>query len=478
MNLGHTFVKNFVPVWNVRTYPAQSLTHYFKPKKTTTLPRRKDTRIFRGSPSEGQSGQGALLRARARRFRGLRMRLQFVRASLEAKIAGDRGPRIDEETREAFPLAVPARNSRRRHYSAPTGHSAGSGHTLATAAFFSGQIGQSMHLSTPIPICHCPPGPEAVPLSGETERPRRESRKPRRENPISIRIACKRRRRRRHDLEACPFQQLFLSYASRVWSKINIRILAFGENFDICNFLLLLLFFLWYWSRCMGPFWGQRWFSGSVVSPRRLCKYVERASRLIDQQLRHRVRIYLSYGGTRIKKRGKRRGEEDECAVAVVARRRSEGTHPINKTTRVTIKFNREKNGFQSAKEGWGGGARRDPRSKSPCTYAPLLFIVPNFHSQRNLLTICWFVKEREREASRGEDKERTTALASSHTAFGISFFFFVSKWTTRILSFFSRDSDWQNTVDCSKNRKEKRVAKKEIILRICRDTLEEVKSF
>lgn len=36
------------------------------------------------------------------------------------------------------------------------------------------------------------------------------------------------------------------------------------------------------------------------------------------------------------------------CAVAVVARRRSEGTYPINKTTRVTIEFNRKKNGFQS----------------------------------------------------------------------------------------------------------------------------------
>jgi len=38
------------------------------------------------------------------------------------------------------------------------------------------------------------------------------------------------------------------------------------------------------------------------------------------------------------------------CAVAVIARRQNEGTHPINKTTRVTIEFNREKNGFQSTK--------------------------------------------------------------------------------------------------------------------------------
>lgn len=128
------------------------------------------------------------------------------------------------------------------------------------------------------------------------------------------------------------------------------------------------------------------------------------------------------------------RREDDECAVAVVARRRSEGTHPINKTTRVTIKFNREKNGFQSAKEGWGGGARRDPRSKSPSTYAPLLFIVPNFHSQRNLLTICRFIKERKRERGIGqvENKERKTAFANGYTAFGI-IFFFITKWTTRI---------------------------------------------
>lgn len=57
------------------------------------------------------------------------------------------------------------------------------------------------------------------------------------------------------------------------------------------------------------------------------------------------------------------RRKEDEraavvCAVAVVARRRSEGTHPINKTTRVTIEFNREKNGFQSAKRARGARGR------------------------------------------------------------------------------------------------------------------------
>lgn len=90
------------------------------------------------------------------------------------------------------------------------------------------------------------------------------------------------------------------------------------------------------------------------------------------------------------------------CAVAVVARRQSEGTHPINKTTRVTIEFNREKNGFQSTKRVRGTrGARGDPRSKSPSTYALLLFIVLNFHSQRT--AICWFANERKRK----NEKER-----------------------------------------------------------------------
>lgn len=93
------------------------------------------------------------------------------------------------------------------------------------------------------------------------------------------------------------------------------------------------------------------------------------------------------------------------CAVAVVARRRSEGTHPINKTTRVTIEFNREKNGFQPAKRPGGGRARRDPRSKSPSTYAPLLFIVPNFHSQRT--AICRFANGRKRKNAREKRKER-----------------------------------------------------------------------
>lgn len=83
------------------------------------------------------------------------------------------GPR----KKEGFPAAAAAtaaatqQETRRRYYGA--GHSAGCGHALAAAAFFSGQIGQSMHLAMPIPICHCPPGPGAVPLSAGTERPRR-----------------------------------------------------------------------------------------------------------------------------------------------------------------------------------------------------------------------------------------------------------------------------------------------------------------
>lgn len=36
----------------------------------------------------------------------------------------------------------------------------------------------------------------------------------------------------------------------------------------------------------------------------------------------------------------------------------AEGTHPINKTTRVTIEFNREKNGFQVDERGGEGGGR------------------------------------------------------------------------------------------------------------------------
>lgn len=95
------------------------------------------------------------------------------------------------------------------------------------------------------------------------------------------------------------------------------------------------------------------------------------------------------------------------CAVAVVARRRSEGTYPINKTTRVTIEFNRKKNGFQSTNGvDEGERARRDPRSKSPSTYAPLLFIVPNFHSQRT--AIRRFAKrEKERKKYREKGRER-----------------------------------------------------------------------
>lgn len=87
-----------------------------------------------------------------------------------------------------------------------------------------------------------------------------------------------------------------------------------------------------------------------------------------------------------------------------VARRRSEGTHPINKTTRVTIEFNRrERTG--SRRRSWTAAARQPgdrgaggwwttTRSKSPSTYPPLLFIVPNFHSLRTRR--CLAIQKRE----------------------------------------------------------------------------------
>lgn len=112
----------------------------------------------------------------------------------------------------------------------------------------------------------------------------------------------------------------------------------------------------------------------------------------------------------------------------VVARRRSEGTHPINKTTRVTIEFNRrERTGSRrrswtaaARQPGAGGEGRRGrwttTRSKSPSTYPPLLFIVPNFHSLR---TRRWLAIQKREEPRRG------------HTDVGIRF---VAKgWTTPI---------------------------------------------
>lgn len=108
--------------------------------------------------------------------------------------------------------------------------------------------------------------------------------------------------------------------------------------------------------------------------------------------------------------------------VAVVARRRSEGTHPINKTTRVTIEFNRrERTGSrrrswtgERAQGGWGDGGEHPTRSKSPSTYPPLLFIVPNFHSLRTRRAVL-------RVLARDPEKRRT-ALADGHTASGICF--------------------------------------------------------
>jgi len=115
--------------------------------------------------------------------------ITICQGELEAKIAEAEDWESTTERERDSDAGGAARNSRRRHYSAPAGHSAGSGHALATAAFFSGQIGQSMHLPVPIPICHCPPMPGAVPLSAETER-LRQSRKARWESPNfnSIRV--------------------------------------------------------------------------------------------------------------------------------------------------------------------------------------------------------------------------------------------------------------------------------------------------
>lgn len=126
------------------------------------------------------------------------------------------------------------------------------------------------------------------------------------------------------------------------------------------------------------------------------------------------------------------------CGVAVVARRRSEGTHPINKTTRVTIEFNRERNGFQSAKRARGraGGKGGDPRSKSPSTYAPLLFIVPNFHSQRTAIRRFANGRKRKNEREKWDRGKggngRKTVFANGST----EFVFFVEVNDTDFVSF------------------------------------------
>lgn len=133
---------------------------------------------------KGALGSSSLPSGSRRRVGGqiwrFKNEITICQGELEAKIVEDWESTAERERDSDAGGA--ARNSRRRHYSAPAGHSTGSGHALATAAFFSGQIGQSMHLPVPIPICHCPPVPGAVPLSAEAERPRR-SRKTRWENP-------------------------------------------------------------------------------------------------------------------------------------------------------------------------------------------------------------------------------------------------------------------------------------------------------
>ena len=59
-------------------------------------------------------------------------------------------------------------------------------------------------------------------------------------------------------------------------------------------------------------------------------------------------------------------------------------------------------------------GGKHPTRSKSPSTYPPLLFIVPNFHSLRTRRAV-------HRALARDPEKRRT-ALADGHTGGGIRF--------------------------------------------------------
>lgn len=124
------------------------------------------------------------------------------------------------------------------------------------------------------------------------------------------------------------------------------------------------------------------------------------------------------------------------CAVAVVARRRSEETHPINKTTRVTIEFNREKNGFQSTKRACGGGASGregipevNPRARM--RHYCLLFrtSIPNGWRSAGTPT-------RGRERARARETGRKTVFANDSTT-PSEFDFFVEVNDTRISSLF-----------------------------------------
>jgi len=99
------------------------------------------------------------------RFGGFKNEITICQDELEGQNCRETEDWESTTERKKDSDASSAARNLRRHYSALAGHSAGSGHALATAAFFSGQIGQSMHLSVPIPICHCPPVPGAVPLS-------------------------------------------------------------------------------------------------------------------------------------------------------------------------------------------------------------------------------------------------------------------------------------------------------------------------
>lgn len=123
------------------------------------------------------------------------------------------------------------------------------------------------------------------------------------------------------------------------------------------------------------------------------------------------------------------------CAVAVVARRRSEGTHPINKTTRVTIEFNREKNGFQSTKRARGGASGREgipevnPRARM--RHYCLLFRTSIPNGWRSAGTPA-----RGRERARARETGRKTVFANDSTT-PSEFDFFVEVNDTDFVSFF-----------------------------------------
>lgn len=127
------------------------------------------------------------------------------------------------------------------------------------------------------------------------------------------------------------------------------------------------------------------------------------------------------------------------CAVAVVARRRSEGTHPINKTTRVTIEFNREKNGFQSTKRprgarGRGGIPEVNPRARM--RHYCLLFRTSIPNGWRSAGSPARGKRKSERGTARGNG--RKTVFANGSTA-PSEFVFFAEVNDTDFIFFFPR---------------------------------------